>query len=128
MLEAGQVDRVGLDDADADELVQEVTDDRVTAGHVVVELLARLARDAAEDDQQRLARPLGGPDALAQVVVDPVPRRPERLAVVADLGVPVLGGRLGREEQQAEEGEPGSHGASPSGVVGVALGIIPVQQ
>ena len=70
--------------------VEEVADDRVAAGHVVVELLAGLARDAAEDDQKRLARRLGGPDALVQVVVDPVLRCLEGLAVVADLGVSVL--------------------------------------
>ena len=79
VLEVGQVERVGLDDPDADVLVEQVADDRVAAGDVVVELLARLARDAAEDDEQRLVRRLGGPDALVQVVVDPVlstPRRP----------------------------------------------------
>ena len=116
VLEARQVDRVGLNDADADELVQEVPDDRIPAGHVVVELLARLAGDAAEDDQQRLVRLLGGPDPLIQVVVDPIPRRPERLAVVADLGVPVLGVERGREDEGEDDGQR-SHGFSPGLVV-----------
>ncbi len=100
MLEDRQVDGVRLDDPDADELVQEVPDDRVSAGHVVVELLAGHARDAAEDDQKRLARRLGGSDALSQVVVDPVLRCLEGLTVVADLGVSVLGqDRRGQQEQ-----------------------------
>src|SRR5262245_10401758 len=55
ILEVGQVDRIGLNDPNADELVEKVPDDRCAAGDVVVEFLTCLAWNAAKNDQHRLA-------------------------------------------------------------------------
>ena len=103
VLEVGQVERVGLDDPDADVRVEQVANDRIAAGDVVVELLARLARDAAQDDEQRLVRRPGSLDSLGQVVVNPVGRCLERLPIVPDLRIAILRREtLGREDSKAE--------------------------
>ena len=54
-LEQRQVEAVRGHDADADELLQQRPEDRVGVDQVVVELDALLARDAAQDDDDRLA-------------------------------------------------------------------------
>ncbi len=84
-LEQRQVEAVGRDDADADELVQQRPDALVLVDQVVVELDALLAGDAAEHDQQRLAGLLRLGEALGQVVVDPEAVGLDLLAVVAHL-------------------------------------------
>src|SRR5262249_20088777 len=71
-LEVGEIERIGLNDSHADELVHEIADDRITARNIIVEFLARFARNAPKDDEHRLLGRSRGADSFSQIIVNPV--------------------------------------------------------
>jgi hypothetical protein len=101
-LEELEVEAPALDDADADELLEERGELRVlAAGNLPVDRLAGRSGDAAEDDEERLSGALGRLESRGEVVVDPVPLHLGVLEGGPEL-VLVLGEREG-EEQRGED-------------------------
>lgn len=101
-LESCQVERVGIDETDADEAVEEW-------GEVCgfedggVDAHAGEAGDAAEDDEERFAGGFGGGEALGEIVVDPAGVILHGGLVVADGSLAVLDGFGGEGERGGEE-------------------------
>src|SRR3989442_5459575 len=81
-LEERQVQRVGLDQADADELVHYIGHSRIVTNQLFVKSATLQSRDAANDDQQWFARARRLGQTFRQIVVDPVAGGFDFLAVI----------------------------------------------
>src|SRR5205807_2257786 len=90
VLEERQVETVRLDEAHADELIEQFADGRIAADDLRVELRACLARNAADRHEQRLSRLLRLVESLRQIVVNPISLFFDRLAVIANFLFPLL--------------------------------------
>src|SRR6266516_2431496 len=104
-LEERQVQRIGLDQADADELVHYIGHRRIVTNQLFVKSATLQSRDAANDDQQwfALARRLG--QTFRQIVVDPVAGGLDFLAVIQHALFAVFGGGEGRHAQKQPTGK-----------------------
>ena len=125
-LERRQVHSVRTRDAAAHELIEQLPDRGAALNDVLVELRARLARDAPKHDEQRLSRLLGQAGRARQVVIDPRPERLDALPVRADLLSPLLllvlrRGRVARgSKRDDEDDEDAVHrGSMPPGSKGL---------
>jgi hypothetical protein len=113
-LKEGEVERVGVDDAGADELVEQ-GQQRWLAQHAGVDAGAREAGNAAQHHEQGLARAPGFGERTIQIVVGPARVVLHRGLVLADRAFTILDGlgeeRRGeeREDQKQNAGE-GVHG------------------
>src|SRR5207302_8994666 len=104
-LEKREVKRVGLHQPDADKLVHQTGHFGIATNQLFVKSAAVHSRDATDDDQQRLAGARGLGEASGQVVVNPVARGLDFLAVVQH-ALSALFGRVElcrRQQQRAKE-------------------------
>jgi hypothetical protein len=70
-LEERQIHAVGLNEANADEAVEQFRQRRLTTSNLLVQLLAVQSGDATENDEERFAGFPGLGEAGIQIVVDP---------------------------------------------------------
>ncbi len=89
-LEQRQVHAVALDDPHTHETVHQVLDLGVMTNNLLVQAFAGLSRNAAEDDEQGLARLPGPRDPFREVVVNPESRRADLGPVIPDFRISIL--------------------------------------
>jgi len=90
-LEQREIERIALNEAHADKLIQQVLKFWIVTNNLFVKALAGNSRDAPQYNQERLAGCLRLVKSLGEIVVNPEPGRLNVRAVIAHPGVTAFG-------------------------------------
>src|SRR5262245_40965951 len=124
-LKQRQVHSVRVNNANTDELCEQILDHWISLHNPLVQFCTGLARNAAKHNEQWLLRFFGLANSPRQVIVDPEALRLDVLTIVSDFGGSIL--RQARRRKQHDDGQLANCKSYHGRIQSVRIGFVPTE-